>query len=176
MRQVSALSIVHAVRESSIRANFELGHDVIHAFRHALTHEESPVGKDVLHQLIQNAEIAREDRIPICQDTGVAVIFAEIGQEVSVVGGNFKSALEEGIRQGYKEGHLRKSLCHPFTRKNTGDNTPIIVHVDMVPGDTLRIWVVPKGGGSENMSQLFMLPPSAGWPGVKAKVVNTIRW
>jgi fumarate hydratase subunit alpha len=110
----------------------------------------------------------------MCQDTGLAVIFAELGQEVSIVGGDFESALEDGIRQGYKEGFLRKSVCHPFTRKNTGDNTPIIVHLDIVPGDKLKVWVVPKGGGSENMSQLFMLPPAAGWPGVKEKVVKTV--
>jgi fumarate hydratase subunit alpha len=125
--------------------------------------------------LIENAKIAKEERIPICQDTGVAVIFAELGQDVAIVGGDFRSALEEGVREGYKEGYLRKSLCHPFTRKNTGDNTPIVLHLDMVPGETLKIWLVPKGGGSENMSRLFMLPPSAGWPGVKETVVNTVR-
>jgi fumarate hydratase subunit alpha len=174
MRQISTQSIINAVKDTAVRANFELGDDVVNALKHALTYEESPVGKDILTQLIENASIAREERIPICQDTGVAVIFAEMGQEVSVVGGDFTSALEEGIRQGYKEGYLRKSLCHPFTRKNTGDNTPIIVHLDIVPGEALKIWVVPKGGGSENMSQLFMLPPSTGWPGVKERVVQTV--
>ena len=167
-------SIVDAVKDAAIKANFELGDDVNDAFKDALSSEESPVGKDILDQLIENAGIAKDERIPICQDTGVAVLFAEMGQDVSIVGGDFKSALEEGIRQGYEEGFLRKSVCHPFTRKNTGDNTPIIVHLDMVPGDTLKIWVVPKGGGSENMSQLFMLPPSAGWAGVKEKVVKTV--
>ena len=174
MRQISTQSIIDAVKDAAIHANFELGDDVVNALKHALTYEESPVGKDILNQLIENANIAREERIPICQDTGVAVIFAEMGQEVSIVGGEFISALEEGIRQGYKEGYLRKSLCHPFTRKNTGDNTPIIVHLDIVPGEALKIWVVPKGGGSENMSQLFMLPPSTGWSGVKEKVVQTV--
>ncbi|UCF85493.1 MAG: fumarate hydratase [Desulfobacteraceae bacterium] len=174
MRQISTQSIIGAVKDTAIRANFELSDDVVNALKHALTYEESPVGKDILNQLIENANIAREERIPICQDTGVAVIFAEMGQEVSIVGGDFVSALEEGIRQGYKEGYLRKSLCHPFTRKNTGDNTPIIVHLDIVPGEALKIWVVPKGGGSENMSQLFMLPPSTGWPGVKERVVQTV--
>ena len=174
MRQISTQSIIDAVKDAAIHANFELGDDVVNALKHALTYEESPVGKDILNQLIENANIAREERIPICQDTGVAVIFAEMGQNVSIVGGDFMSALEEGIRQGYKEGYLRKSLCHPFTRKNTGDNTPIIVHLDIVPGEALKIWVVPKGGGSENMSQLFMLPPSTGWSGVKEKVVQTV--
>jgi fumarate hydratase subunit alpha len=174
MRQISTQNIIDVVKDTAIRANFELSDDVVNALKHALTYEESPVGKDILNQLIENANIAREERIPICQDTGVAVIFAEMGQEVSIVGGDLVSALEEGIRQGYKEGYLRKSLCHPFTRKNTGDNTPIIVHLDIVPGEALKIWVVPKGGGSENMSQLFMLPPSTGWPGVKERVVQTV--
>jgi fumarate hydratase subunit alpha len=148
---------------------------VVQAFKDALGYEESPVARDILGQLMENATIAKEERIPICQDTGVAVVFVELGQEVSIVGGDFKSALEEGIRQGYEDGFLRKSLCHPFTRQNTGDNTPIIVHVDVVPGDKLKIWVVPKGGGSENMSQLFMLPPSAGWAGIREKVVETVE-
>jgi fumarate hydratase subunit alpha len=174
MRQISTHAIIDAVKDSAIRANIELGEDVMHAFEHALNHEESPVGKGILGQLIDNSRIAREERIPICQDTGLAVVFAELGQEACVVGGDFKSALEEGIRSGYEAGFLRKSVCHPFSRKNTGDNTPIIVHLDIVPGDKLRIWVVPKGGGSENMSRLFMLTPSAGWPGVKEKVVQTV--
>ena len=174
MRQISVGSIVDAVKNAAIQANFELGDDVNYAFKRALSYEESPVGKEILGQLIENARIAKDNRIPICQDTGVAVLFAEVGQDVAIVGGDFKSALQEGIRQGYRQGYLRKSLCHPFTRKNTGDNTPIVLHLDMVPGERLKIWVVPKGGGSENMSRLFMLPPSAGWPGVKEKVVNTV--
>jgi fumarate hydratase subunit alpha len=174
MREISTQAIVDAVKNASISANYELGEDVVRAFEDGLTKEESPVGRDILNQLIENSLIARNQRIPMCQDTGLAVIFAEVGQEVSIVGGDFRSALEEGVRQGYKEGFLRKSVCHPFTRKNTGDNTPIIVHFDMVPGDRLKVWVVPKGGGSENMSQLFMLPPSAGWAGVKQRVVQTV--
>jgi fumarate hydratase subunit alpha len=175
MREVSTRRIIAEVRDSAIRANYELGEDVVQAFKDALGYEESPVARDILGQLMENATIAKEERIPICQDTGVAVVFVELGQEVSIVGGDFKSALEEGIRQGYEDGFLRKSVCHPFTRQNTGDNTPIIVHVDVVPGDKLKIWVVPKGGGSENMSQLFMLPPSAGWAGIREKVVETVE-
>lgn len=175
MREVSTKRIIAEVRDSVIRANYELGEDVVQAFKDALGYEESPVARDILGQLMENATIAKEERIPICQDTGVAVVFVELGQEVSIVGGDFKSALEEGIRQGYEDGFLRKSVCHPFTRQNTGDNTPIIVHVDVVPGDKLKIWVVPKGGGSENMSQLFMLPPSAGWAGIREKVVETVE-
>ncbi len=175
MRQVSTQRIIDEVRDLAIRANYELGDDVLQAFTDALAYEESPVARDILGQLMENAAIAREERTPICQDTGVAVVFVELGQEVSSVDGDLKTALEEGIRQGYKDGFLRKSVCHPFTRENTGDNTPIIIHFDVVPGDRLRVWVVPKGGGSENMSQLFMLPPSAGWAGIKEKVVKTVK-
>jgi fumarate hydratase subunit alpha len=175
MREVSTQRIIDEVRDLAIRANYELGDDVLQAFTDALAYEESPVGRDILGQLMENAAIAREERTPICQDTGVAVVFVELGQEVSIVDGDLKTALEEGIRQGYKDGFLRKSVCHPFTRENTGDNTPIIIHFDVVPGDRLRVWVVPKGGGSENMSQLFMLPPSAGWAGIKEKVVKTVK-
>jgi fumarate hydratase subunit alpha len=174
MRQISTQTIIQAVRDLAIIANLELGEDVVKAFKEALKNEDSPSGKEILAQLIENARIAREERIPICQDTGLVAIFVELGQEVSIVGGDFKSALEQGIRDGYREGFLRKSLCHPFTRQNTGDNTPIIAHMEIVPGDKLKICVVPKGGGSENMSRLFMLPPSAGWQGVKEKVIRTV--
>lgn len=174
MREIQTGSIIEAVKDAAIRANLDLGEDVLRALESGLDRETSPVGKEILAQLLENAKIAREDRIPICQDTGVAVIFAEVGQEVHISGGDFKSALEEGIRLGYEQGYLRKSICHPFTRKNTGDNTPVVVHLDMVPGDRIRIWVVPKGGGSENMSRLFMLAPSAGWTGVKERVVQTV--
>jgi fumarate hydratase subunit alpha len=174
MRHVSVQAIIDAVKDAAKRANFELGSDVAQAFRDALDREESPVGKEILGRLLENARIAHKEKIPMCQDTGLAVVFVEMGQQVAIVDGGLKWALEEGIRQGYEEGYLRKSVCHPFTRKNTGDNTPIIVHFDLVSGRDLRIWVVPKGGGSENMSQLFMLPPSAGWPGVKDKVVQTV--
>lgn len=174
MREISTNLIIEAVKEAAMEANFELGKDVLQAFDQGLEKEESPVGRDILNQLVENAAVARNERIPMCQDTGLAVIFAEIGQEARIVGGGFKEALEEGIRQGYEEGFLRKSVCHPFTRKNTGDNTPIITHIDIVPGSELTIWVVPKGGGSENMSRLFMLSPSAGWAGVKENVVNTV--
>jgi len=173
MREIPAQAVVDAVRDASIRANIELGDDVVEALKRAVALEESDVGRDILEKLLENAAIAREERIPICQDTGVAVLFVELGQG-AMVAGDLYQALEEGIRQGYEEGFLRKSVCDPFTRKNTGDNTPIIVHLNLVPGDRLRIWVVPKGGGSENMSRLFMLPPAAGWAGIKEKVVQTV--
>ncbi|MCD6304759.1 MAG: fumarate hydratase [Deltaproteobacteria bacterium] len=173
MREIRAESIVNAVSDAAIRANLELGRDVMEALERAVGLEESEVGRDILKKLLENARIAREERIPICQDTGVAVLFVELGREARVIGDLYQ-ALEEGVRKGYEQGFLRKSVCDPFTRKNTGDNTPVIVHLSLVPGDRLRIWMVPKGGGSENMSRLFMLPPSAGWAGVKEKVVQTV--
>jgi fumarate hydratase subunit alpha len=174
MRQISTKVISDAVKKAAIKANYELGEDVIAAFKTALQKEESPVGKEILEKLIENARIARTERIPICQDTGLAVIFAELGQDATIIGGDFKEAVEQGIREGYVDGFLRKSVCDPFTRKNTGDNTPVIIHLELVPGDRLTLWVVPKGGGSENMSRLFMLPPSAGWKGIKERVVQTV--
>jgi len=173
MREIPVQTIVDAVRDACIRANIELGADVVEALTRAVDDEASEVGKDILKKLLENARIAREERIPICQDTGVAVLFVDLGQGVMVTG-DLYLALEEGVRKGYEEGYLRKSVCDPFTRKNTGDNTPIIVHLSLAPGDRLRIWVVPKGGGSENMSRLFMLPPAAGWAGIKEKIVQTV--
>ncbi len=174
MRQISTERIIDAVKHAAMNGNFELGEDVVQAFHTAKKQEESPVAKDILDQLIENSILARETRVPMCQDTGLAVIFLELGQDLAIIGGDLQTAIEEGIRQGYKEGYLRKSVCHPFTRKNTGDNTPVITHIEVVPGDKLTIWVVPKGGGSENMSKLFMLPPAAGWVGVKENIIQTV--
>lgn len=174
MRQISAQNITEAVARAAVQANLQLGEDVLESFRLAHEQERSPVGREILSRLVDNARLAREEGIPICQDTGLAVLFVELGQEVRVVEGDLKAALEEGVRRGYEDGYLRKSVCHPFTRQNTGDNTPAMIHLDVVPGDTFRIWVVPKGGGSENMSRLFMLPPAAGWAGVREKVVDTV--
>lgn len=175
MRRITAEAVTEAVKNLAVQANFELGGDVVQCLKGAAAQEDSPLGREILGQLLENAEIAQSERIPICQDTGLGVVFAEMGQEASVVGGDFESAVKAGIRSGYGEACLRKSVCHPFTRKNTGDNTPVIIHVRIVPGDKLKIWVVPKGGGSENMSRLFMLSPSAGWPGVKEKVIRTVE-
>ncbi|MBW1922434.1 MAG: fumarate hydratase [Deltaproteobacteria bacterium] len=174
MRRIMVDRVREAVREAAARANFELGADTVKALEAAREREESAVGKEILERLLENAEIARTERIPMCQDTGLAVLFVELGQEVLLEGGEFNAALEEGIRLGYEEAYLRKSVCHPFTRANTGDNTPVIIHTEIVPGDRLKIWVVPKGGGSENMSRLFMLPPSAGWQGIKKRIVETV--
>jgi len=174
MRQIPTKRIINAVKDAAMNGNFELGEDVVQAFQAAKKQEESPVAKDILDQLIENSILARETRVPMCQDTGLAVIFLELGQDLAIIGGDLQTAIEEGIRQGYEEGYLRKSVCHPFTRKNTGDNTPVITHIEVVPGDRLKIWVVPKGGGSENMSKLFMLPPAAGWMGVKENIIQTV--
>lgn len=174
MRQITAPTITAAVKEAAIKANFDLGEDVIKAFEDNRAKETSPVGREILGRLEENARIARQERTPICQDTGLAVVFVELGQEVVIGDGQLQAAIEEGVRQGYGEGYLRKSVCHPFTRQNTGDNTPAFVHLQVVPGDSLKLWVVPKGGGSENMSRLFMLPPAAGWPGVRERVVQTV--
>ncbi|MCK5186584.1 MAG: fumarate hydratase [Deltaproteobacteria bacterium] len=175
MKNIVFDDIVKKVKDACMSANFELGEDVITAFRKTKETEESPVGKEILEQLIENATIAKEEKIAMCQDTGFAVFFVEIGDEVKVSGGNLVEAINEGVRQGYKEGYLRKSICHPFTRKNTGDNTPAIVHLDMVPGDQLKIIVAPKGGGSENMSRVTMLKPSDGIEGIKRFVVERVR-
>lgn len=174
MREIRASTIKEKVKEAALLANFELGEDVTRGLHAAMSVETSPVGKEILGHLIGNARIAREERIPICQDTGLVVIFAELGQQVAITGGDFYASLTEGIREAYDEGYLRKSVCHPFTRKNTGDNTPIIVHLEMVAGDHLKLWVVPKGGGSENMSRLHMLPPSAGWAGIRQRVIEAV--
>ena len=175
MKTIGFDDIVKKVKDACMSANFELGEDVITAFRKTKETEESPVGKEILEQLIENATIAKEEKIAMCQDTGFAVCFVEIGDEVKVSGGNLVEAINEGVRQGYKEGYLRKSICHPFTRKNTGDNTPAIVHLDMVSGDQLKIIVAPKGGGSENMSRVTMLKPSDGIEGIKRFVVERVR-
>ncbi len=174
MRQIEITTIVDAVKNAAIKANYELDEDMLAAFTRGEQEEESPAGREIFRQLLENAEIAFKERIPLCQDCGLAVIFAKVGQEVHIEGGAFEAALQEGVRQGYGEGHLRKSLCHPLTRKNTGDNTPAIIHTEIVPGDRLKLMVVSKGGGSENGSKLFMLKPAEGLAGIKDKVVATV--
>lgn len=172
MKTIHVSKIIEAVKGLCMEANYNLGEDVLAAFDRSLETEESPTGIAILQELVENARIAREERVPICQDTGLAVIFAELGQEVHLEGGLLSEAIEEGVRQGYREGYLRKSVCDPFTRKNTGDNTPIILHLELVAGEDLRIKVAPKGGGSENMSGLAMLKPSDGLEGIKRFVIQ----
>ena len=175
MREVDVGVITETVESLCMEANFDLGQDVLDAFKKAQAVEESPAGVEILKQLEENASIARRERVAICQDTGIAVVFVELGQDVHLVGGDLNSAINEGVRRGYKEGYLRKSLCHPFTRANTGDNTPAVIHVKIVPGEKVKLIVAPKGGGSENMSRVTMLTPAAGKEGIVEYVVQRVK-
>ncbi len=175
MREIHVDVIAQAVKDLCIRANTELGQDVLDAFQQALEKEESPTGRDILKHLMVNAQISRDEKIPMCQDTGFAVVFVELGQEVHIMGGSLTDAIEEGVRQGYQEGYLRKSVCHPFTRQNTGDNTPAIIHVELVPGEVFKLTLAPKGGGSENMSRVMMLTPAVGIQGIKDYVIQRVK-
>jgi fumarate hydratase subunit alpha len=175
IRRIHAGRITATVKKLFIEANTVLGKDIVSALQSALREEESPIGKQVLEKIIQNADIACRDAMPICQDTGLAVLFVEIGQDVHVIGGDLREAIHEGVRQAYQEGFLRKSLCDPLTRKNTEDNTPAVIHIDMVPGNQIRIIAMPKGGGSENMSAARMLTPASGMDGIKKFVLETVE-
>jgi fumarate hydratase subunit alpha len=175
MREIDVKLITEKVRDLCMKANTDLGEDVFQAFDRAMEKEESPLGIEILKELKENARIAREENVPICQDTGFAVVFVELGQDVHLVGGNLNEAIQEGVRQGYKDGYLRKSICHPFTRANTGDNTPAILHTEIVPGEKIIVTVAPKGGGSENMSRVTMLTPSDGVDGIKRFVVQRVK-
>jgi len=174
LRSIPFETIKEKIKNGCIEANYTLGEDVLEGFRRAQAEEDSPLGKEILNQLIENGRIAREERIPLCQDTGLAVFFVELGNNVTIEGGGLPEAINEGVREGYKEGYLRKSACHPFTRKNTGDNTPAIIHWDMVSGDQLKIFFCAKGGGSENMSRVTMLRPSDGVTGIEDFVVKRV--
>ena len=174
MRSIPFETIKVKIKEACIEANYILGEDVLEGFRRARDQEDSPIGKEILDQLIENARIAQEERIPLCQDTGLAVFFVEVGDRVTIEGGLLSEAINEGIREGYRDGFLRKSACHPITRKNTGDNTPAIIHWEIVSGDQLKIIFCAKGGGSENMSRATMLKPSDGLAGIEDFVVNRV--
>jgi fumarate hydratase subunit alpha len=175
MREINVKLITEKVRELCMEANTNLGEDVLQAFDGAMKKEESPLGLEILKELKENARIAKEEKVAICQDTGFAVVFVELGQDVHLVGGDLKEAIFEGVRQGYQDGYLRKSICHPFTRANTGDNTPAIIHTEIVSGDEVKITVAPKGGGSENMSRVIMLTPSDGVEGFKRYVLQRVK-
>ena len=175
MKQIRCGEIIEHVRRMCLEANFDLGEDVLQAFNAAEKNEESPIGREIMGMLTENARIAKDESIPMCQDTGFAVFFVELGDDVRIADGNLVEAINEGVRRGYQEGYLRKSICHPFTRKNTGDNTPAVVHVELVPGDRLKIIFAPKGGGSENMSRVTMLRPSDGKKGIKDFVVTRVK-
>ena len=176
VRELDVREVAEAVKTMCITANYDLPEDVHDALVKAREAEESPVGKEVLGQLVENADIAAADRVPICQDTGFAVIFAEVGQDVHLVGGPFEDAVNEGVRQGYGDGYLRKSVADEpaQARRNTKDNTPAIIHTSIVPGDKVRLTMMAKGGGAENMSSLNMLKPSQGWDGMVEAVVDTV--
>jgi len=175
MREIHTDEIISIIEKLFIDANINLSDEMLARFTRAIDEEKSPVGKEVLRELINNAEIAKKEQIPICQDTGLAVTFLEIGQDVHITGLNLEDAIAEGVRRGYKNGYLRKSCCDPFTRKNTGDNTPPIIHTKIVPGERIRIVVLPKGGGSENYGEARMLVPSQGREGVKSFVLEMVK-
>lgn len=175
MRTISSDDITKEVKRLCIEANLYLGEDVLTCIESNLPKEQNPVGKDILNILIENANIAKEKAIPICQDTGMAVFFVQLGQEVIIEGKTIEEAINDGVRKGYEEGYLRKSVVHPLTRKNTKDNTPAIIHYEMVKGDKLVIEFAPKGFGSENMSKLKMLKPSDGVDGIKKFVIETVK-
>ncbi len=177
MRQIHYSEVIEVVAQLCQDTNFSLPEDVLNSLRKARAEEKSPLGRIVLDQILENAQIAAEEKVPICQDCGTAIVFLELGEELEITGGNLNlyAAIEEGVRRGYKEGYLRKSICHPFTRKNTGDNTPAMIYTDIVPGNKLKIMFCPKGGGSENMSAIKMLSPSEGIEGVKKFVIETVK-
>lgn len=176
MRTIRVEAVTDAVRRLCIEANYRLSPDMSGALKTAQSAEESPLGKQILQQLDENLKIAQEDGIPICQDTGMAVVFLEIGQEVHFEGGSLREAVQEGIRQGYEQGYLRKSVVRdPLIRENTKDNTPGVIHFDLVDGDGVKITVAPKGFGSENMSRIFMLKPAEGIEGVKNAVITAVQ-
>ncbi|MCR4756590.1 MAG: fumarate hydratase [Butyrivibrio sp.] len=176
MRDIDVSLVTQTVRDMCIDVNHELSPDMKEAFNAACANEESELGKQIFRQLQQNLDIAKTDKIPICQDTGMAVFFVKVGQEVHFVGGDITEAINEGVRRGYTEGYLRKSVVgDPLIRKNTGDNTPAVIHYEIVPGDKVVITCAPKGFGSENMSRVFMLKPADGEEGVKAAVVQAVK-
>jgi fumarate hydratase subunit alpha len=174
LRAIPVVKITDVVRRLCIEANTILGDDAVAALEASLEIEESPVGQDIFRQLLRNAEIARTEGIPLCQDTGVVVVFLEIGQDVHLAGGDFETAINEGVRRGYREGCLRASTLDPLTRKNFGDNTPAVIHTRLVPGDRIKVALAPKGFGSENMSRVALFPPSHGIEGIKQFVVERV--
>ena len=176
MRSVDVSIVTKNIKEMCIQANHFLSEDMDIAMKNAVETEEAPLGKQILTQLQENLKIAGEDMIPICQDTGMAVVFIEVGQEVHFEGGSLTDAINEGVRQGYVEGYLRKSVVgDPIIRENTKDNTPAVIHYNIVSGDKVKIKVAPKGFGSENMSRVFMLKPADGIEGVKNAILTAVQ-
>lgn len=176
MRTINVDKVTEAIKEMCISANYFLSSDMETKMKEAREKEESPLGKQILSQLLENLEIAGTDQIPICQDTGMAVVFLEVGQDVHFEGGSLEDAVNEGVRRGYTEGFLRKSVVgDPLVRENTKDNTPAVIHYCIVPGDQVKITVAPKGFGSENMSRIFMLKPADGIEGVKNSILTAVK-
>lgn len=175
IKQVHVDKVTELVEKLCMDANFDLSKDIVECMKQRRAVEVSPLGKDILGTILENAQIAKTDRAPMCQDTGMTVVFVDIGQDVHVVGGSLEEAINQGVRQGYEKGYLRKSVVKsPLDRKNTGDNTPAIIHYNMVEGEEFKITISPKGFGSENMSQLKMLMPSEGLEGIKKFVIETV--
>ncbi len=175
MRDINVSTIIESVKNMCMNANFYLNADIKQAMKNGLKNEQSPIGAEILDKLLINADLASAKQVAICQDTGMAVVFVTIGQEVHIVGGGLSDAINEGVRRGYKEGCLRKSVVRdPIDRVNTGDNTPAVIHYEIVPGESLKIELAPKGFGSENMSALKMLKPSDGIEGVKSFILETV--
>ena len=174
IREIASELITATIKRLFLEANTCLGADVLAALQISLAREESALGRQVLTRILENAAVAREESAPICQDTGLALVFVELGQDVHVVGELLNAAIEEGVRQAYDEGFFRKSVCDPLNRANTGDNTPAVIHVEIAAGDRVRLTVMPKGGGSENMSSVAMLLPTAGREGIRRHVVEAV--
>ncbi|HHY81596.1 MAG TPA: fumarate hydratase [Clostridiales bacterium] len=174
MKEIRVSAIIQAIEKLCIQACYNLGDDVKNLLDTAREREESPFGIRILDQLLENINASRENQLPLCQDTGMAVIFMEIGQDVHITGGSLQEAVNEGVRRGYQKGYMRRSVLDPLKRTNTGDNTPAVIHYEIVEGDQLKIAVAPKGFGSENMSRLTMLKPSDGVEGIKRFVLDTV--
>ena len=176
MKVIYTEQIIENIKEMCMEANYYLSEDMKDVLCQAAEKEESPLGCQILNQLKENLDIAGEKQIPICQDTGMAVVFASVGQDVRIEGGVLSDAINEGVRRGYTEGYLRKSVVNdPFIRENTKDNTPAVIHYDIVPGDTLTLTLAPKGFGSENMSRIFMLKPADGMEGAKEAILSAVK-
>lgn len=176
MKEIQYQDIVDEVSRICQEANFDLGEDVVNAFKESVKTESSEAGKSILNQLIENAGIATSNRVPMCQDTGVSVFLVKLGQDCHITGGSLEDAINEGVRTGYDEGYLRYSIVDdPISRKNTGDNTPSVIHIELVEGDALEVQMSAKGGGAENMSAMKMLTPSAGLNGVKDFIIQTVK-
>ncbi len=176
MRRIKSEEIINSVERICMDANYNLGEDLIASLEKALEKEGSPLGREVIKQILENAEIGKKEHVPVCQDTGYAVVFVELGQGVQIIGQNLREAINEGVRRGYKKGYLRKSIVKdPLDRVNTGDNTPAVIHTEIAPGDKLKITFIAKGGGCENMSRTAMLTPAQGRDGVMDFVIDTVK-